>query len=125
MVDYVTRADVDATLGAGWEGAGDADRAVRQANAWLTAKLPGREFDTVPTPVIEAGAELAQMAANGTLYADSEGDVKRESVEADTVSVETEYADGSRAVQGAMLYVADLLRPWVNPYGSVTLMKRL
>ncbi|MCG7598879.1 hypothetical protein MHM84_03710 [Halomonas sp. McH1-25] len=125
MAQYITVTDVDTQLGSDWAEPAAKDRAVRQANAWLTAKLSGREFDTVPTPIIEAGAELAQMAANGTLYADSDGDVKRESVEADTVSVETEYQDGSRAVQGALLYVLDLLKPWLNPYGSVTLLKRL
>ncbi len=31
MTEYITTADVEAILGAGWEGDGDADRAVLEA----------------------------------------------------------------------------------------------
>ena len=124
MVDYVTKADVDATLGAGWEGAGDADRAVKQANAWLSAQLNSRTFTTVPTEVVEAGSELARMSAKGTLYADSDGDVKREMVKVGEVEVSTEYQDRSRATNGTLKYVRALLKPWIAPLG-VTLLKRI
>lgn len=124
MIDYVAVSDVDTVLGSGWQGSGNADRAVRQANAWLAAELNGREFETVPPAVIEAGAELARMSAEGALFADSEGNVKREMVKADTVEVETEFMDGSRPVQGAMSYVRTLLKPYLMPLG-VTLLKRL
>ncbi|SEN64982.1 DnaT-like ssDNA-binding protein [Halomonas caseinilytica] len=126
MPTYVTKADVDAELGAGWEGTADPERAVRQANVWLSTHLSGREFDTVPAEVVQAGAELARLSAEGTLYADSEGDVKREMVKADTVEVETEFMDGSRPTVGALSYVRDLLRPWLSPFGgSVSMLKRL
>ncbi|WP_129141529.1 DnaT-like ssDNA-binding protein [Modicisalibacter coralii] len=124
MVDYVTKADVDTTLGSGWEGSGDADRAVKQANAWLSAELNSRTFETVPTEVVEAGSELARMSAEGTLYADSDGDVKSESVKAGEVEVSTEYQDRSRATNGTLQYVKALLKPWLMPLG-VTLLKRL
>lgn len=124
MVDYVTKANVDTALGTGWQGSGDADRAVKQANAWLSAELNGRDFDTVPPAVIEAGAELARMSAEGALFADSEGLVKSESVVADTVEVSTTYQDGSRPVQGAMSYVRTLLKPYLMPLG-VTMLKRI
>ena len=126
MITYITKAEVDAELGAGWEGDADAERAVRQANVWLSTKLGGHEFEAVPDEVIQAGAELAKMAAEGTLYADSEGNVKREMVKADTVEVETEYMDGSRPTSGNLSYIEDLLAPWMSPFGgSVSLMRRL
>ena len=123
-MDYITAQDVTDTLGAGWADGGDEARAVRQANAWLSAELNGRAFETVPAPVIEAGAELARMSAEDALFADSEGLVKSESVTADTVSVETTFQDGSRPVQGAMTYVRTLLKPYLMPLG-VTMLKRV
>lgn len=126
MVEYVTKADADAELGTGWEGTSDPARAIRQSNVWLSTHLSGREFDTVPTEVVQAGAELAKLAAEGTLYADSEGDVRRESVSAGSVSVETEYTDSSRATVGALEYVKALIKPWLSPFGgSVTMLRRL
>lgn len=121
---YVTVADVDAELAAGWEGSGDKDAAVKMANDWLTAK--GIPADVDDERIVRAGAYLAKMAAGGTLYADSDGAVKSERVKADTVEVETSFQDGARAVAGDMLYIRDLLRPYLNPYGSsVRILSRL
>lgn len=123
---YVTQSDVDTILGAGWEGSGDPVLAVQQANDWLLARsIPLPDNTTQPDRIKRAGAYLAKMAAAGTLYADTRGDVKRKRVKADAVEVDTEYADGSRAVLGDMAYVTDLLRPWLNPFGtSVRMLKR-
>lgn len=121
---YVTVADVDAELAAGWEGSGDKAASVKMANMWLTSRsIPSGVEDE---RITLAGAYLAKMAAAGTLYADSEGAVKSERVKADTVEVDTTYQDGSKAIIGDMAYVKDLLRPWLNPYGSsVRILSRL
>lgn len=120
---YITEQDVTDVLGAGWFGDGDPALAVQQANDWLQSRnIP---HDTDDERITRAGAYLAKMAASSTLYADSMGDVKRKRVKADTVESETEYADGSRAIAGDMAYVSDLLRPYLKPYGSVQLLKRL
>lgn len=124
MAIYITVTDVDDTLDTDWAQQAAKPLAVQQANDWLTAK--GIPADTGDERVTRAGAYLAKMAAAGTLYADTRGDVKRKRVKADSVESETEYADGSRAVLGDMAYVTDLLKPWLNPFGaSVRMLKRL
>lgn len=120
---YVTVADVDAELAAGWEGSGDKAAAVKMANMWLTSRsIPSGVEDE---RIALAGAYLAKMAAGGTLYADTRGDIKRKRVKAGSVESETEFQDGTKAVAGELKYVEDLLRPWLNPFGSVRILKRL
>ena len=121
---YITVEQVDSLLGSEWADASAKPLAVQQANDWLTAK--GIPVDVDDERITRAGAYLSKMAAAGTLYADTRGDVKRKRVKADSVESETEYADGSRVVLGDMAYVTDLLKPWLNPFGaSVCMLKRL
>ncbi|WP_404463084.1 hypothetical protein LG331_09910 [Vreelandella aquamarina] len=121
---YITAEQVDSLLGSDWADASAKPLAVQQANDWLTAK--GIPADVDDDRITRAGAYLAKMAAIGTLYADTRGDVKRKRVKADSVESETEYADGARAVLGDMAYVTDLLKPWLNPFGSrVRMLSRL
>lgn len=121
---FVTVAQVDEILGSDWAEAAAKPLAVQMANDWLRSK--GIPADVDDERIVRAGAYLAKMAAAGTLYADSRGDVKRKRVKADTVESETEYMDGSRAVAGDMSYVSDLLKPWLNPFGSrVRILARL
>ncbi len=111
MIDYITVAIVDDLLGAGWQGDGDADQAVLEANVWLTARnLPD---SPVPSAVERAGALLAREAANDRLYADRQPNLKRKMVDADGVRSEREYMDGSTASGGTMRLILDLLRPWL------------
>ena len=123
MTDYITVADVDAELPAGWEGDGDKAEAVMQANAWLTARgvLAG---DPVESGIVKAGSLLAREAANGRLYADTSGDVKRKRVKADTVESETEYQDGSRSRSGVIALVMDMLQPYLPTVGGSTFAVR-
>lgn len=121
---YVTATQVDEILGSDWAEEAVKPLAVQQANDWMTAK--GIPADVDDERIVRAGAYLAKMAAGGTLYADSGGDLKRERVKAEGVEVEEEYQDGARAVAGDMLYIRDLLRPWLNPFGSsVRILSRL
>ncbi|MGE6580395.1 hypothetical protein ACQKD0_05090 [Vreelandella aquamarina] len=121
---YVTATQVDEILGSDWAEEAAKPLAVQMSNDWLTAK--GILTDVDDERITRAGAYLSKMAAAGTLYADSDGDVKSERVKADTVEVETSFQDGSRAVAGDMLYIRDLLRPWLNPFGSsVRILSRL
>lgn len=124
---YVTQSDVDTILGAGWEGSGDPVLAVQQANDWLLARsIPLPDDATQPDRIKRAGAYLSKMAAAGTLYADTQGAVKSETVKADTVTISTEFQDNSKSVIGDMAYVKDLLRTYLNPYGSsVRILSRL
>lgn len=117
MTDYITVADVDAELAAGWEGEGDKDEAVMQANAWLTARgvIAG---DPVESDIVKAGSLLAKEAANGRLYADTKGEVKRKRVKAETVESDTEYQDGSRGRSGVITLVMDLLQPYLPTGGG-------
>lgn len=119
MTDYITVADVDQILGASWADEADKAAAVLQANAWMTARsvVAG---DPVEDAIKTAGAYLAQEAAAGNLYADTQGDIKRTRVKADTVESETEYQDGARARSGNLSFVFDLLRPYFPVGGGST-----
>lgn len=123
MTEYVTSADVESVLGSGWEGTGDATRALLEANAWLTSRGV-QASDPVEQDIITAGAYLAQSAAQGELYADRAGAVKREAVSAGSVSTETEYQDGATASTGIMRLVLDLLRPYLPAGGGSTFAVR-
>lgn len=124
MTQYIEIEDVNLVLGDAWADEAAKPMAVAQSNDWLTARNIPADVDD--DRIVRAGAYLAKMAAGGTLYADSEGAVKSEMVKADTVSVSTEYQDGAKAVLGDLKYVTDLLKPWLNPYGSsVRILSRL
>lgn len=124
MIEYVTEADVDAALGAGWEGSGDKALAVLQANSYLNT-LTFKAWEAQPDAVTRAGAELAKEAAAGRLYAGTEGDLKRKRVKAETVESEKEYADGSVARSGALQFVDALLAPWIVKRSATTILTRL
>ena len=124
MTQYITVDDVDLVLGDAWADETAKPMAVAQSNDWLTAR--NMPVDVDDERIVRAGAYLAKMAAAGTLYASTKGDIKRKAVEADGVKSETEYADGSKAVVGDMLYVKDLLSSYLTPFGSgVRILKRL
>lgn len=124
MIEYITVADVEAALPAGWEGSGDKETAVLQANTYLNT-LRFKAWDTQPDAITQAGAQLAKEAAAGNLYADSDGVMKREKVKADTVEYEGELADGSAPRSGALQFVDALLAPYIIRRGSVELLRRL
>lgn len=115
MAQYISVTDVNETLGDGWAEPAAKPLAVQMANTWLAARSIPEQVppDEQPTIVL-AGAYLAKMAAEGTLYADSEGVVASESVKADTVSVSTTYANGSRPVLADQAFVNDLLSKWLS-----------
>lgn len=124
MIEYVTEADVDAALGAGWEGSGDKALAVLQANSYLNT-LTFKAWEIQPDAVTRAGAELAKEAAAGRLYADTQGDIKRKMVDADGVKSEKEFREGSVARSGALQFVDALLAPWIVKRSATTILTRL
>ena len=113
-MNYVTIESVTTQLGPNWQGDGDANLAVTQANAWLRAK-PLRQSELIPEDVLLAGAYAAQLAAKGELYKDrADGVVKSERVKADTVEVQTEYVAGmEQGKSSTMLFIDDLLSPYL------------
>ncbi len=152
-MDYVTVASVTAALGTGWNGTFDANRAVMMANAWLNSKfLPTYDDPTVvqtlpvcdptlscwsqppcyypnpiPQPILQAGAEIAQVAAQGLLYyARTEGLVSQKTVRADTVSVQKSYAQNTAKSQDAFpisageLFALQLIKPYGGPGINMT-----
>lgn len=122
MTDYITVAEVDALLGAGWAGTGDPARAVLMANAWLSAR-PLPAFSAVPAEVVQAGAELAREAAAGKLYATRETGLLSKSVEASGVSSSKTFAVGARVVsEGEQLALA-LLAPWLGSGNQIRLVR--
>lgn len=119
MTEYITVADVDALLPAGWEGDGDKTRAVLEANAWLSARGV-MASDPVEDDIKQAGAYLAQDAAAGNLYGDRDPALKSKRVKADTVESEKQYQDGAAASSGTLRLVNDLLRPYLSGGGGST-----
>ena len=122
MADYITVADVDALLGAGWAGTGDEARAVLMANTWLTAK-PLPAFSAVPDAVIQAGAEIAREAANGALYAEAEKGVLSKSVGADGVTVSRSYSSTARKVTAGESFAMALLAPYLGSTHEIKLVR--
>lgn len=121
-MDYITVAQVDALLGAGWAGTGDPARAVLMANTWLSAK-PLPAFDEVPAAVVQAGAEIAREAATGALYGASETGVLSKSVEAGGVSSSKTYSSSARTVTAGEVFALALLAPLLGPAGQIKLVR--
>lgn len=121
-MDYITVAQVDALLGAGWAGTGDPARAVLMANTWLSAK-PLPAFDEVPAAVVQAGAEIAREAASGALYGASETGVLSKSVEAGGVSSSKTYSSSARTVTAGEVFALALLAPLLGPAGQIKLVR--
>lgn len=121
-MDYITVAQVDALLGAGWAGTGDPARAVLMANTWLSAK-PLPAFDEVPAAVVQAGAEIAREAAAGKLYTANETGVLSKSVEAGGVSSSKTYSSSARTVTAGEAFALALLTPLLGPAGQIKLVR--
>lgn len=113
MTDYITTAQVDALLGDAWTTADKKDRAVLMANVWLTERL-SVAFSTVPDKVVQAGAEIAQLAASGGLYGAQEREVTSTSVTAGPVQSSKTFKEGSKTQSAAEAFALALLRPWLG-----------
>jgi len=118
MATYITVADVDALLGSAWAPEEKKALAVMQANAYLTSlSLVGIDMDAMPEEVKQAGAQLAQAAAAGTLYQQhTEGALEAKTVKAGSVSTSRTYASLDRtnasAQPEAIQFALALLTPW-------------
>ncbi len=124
MTDFITVADVDGKLGAGWAGAGDAVLAVAMANAWLTAKIKRAVPEVVPDAIKSAGAQMAKLAAAGKLYKDTDREVQSKTVSAQSgTSVSKTYAAGSADRSTAENFALDLIAPWTRRQGTVMLKR--
>ncbi|WP_409292287.1 MULTISPECIES: protein singed [Pseudomonas] len=123
MATYITVADVDGILGAGWAAGDLKQEAVFEANAYLTAlNLVGIDMDDIPNDVKEAGARLAKCASQGKLYQQqTEGSLEAKTVKAGSVSTSKTFGsiDKTRTIaQPACVQLAlALLTPWrSNPF---------
>lgn len=125
MTDFITVADVDASLGPGWAGAGDPVLAVTMANAWLTAKIKRVVPDPVPTEIKTAGAQIAKEAAAGKLYPATQKEVQSKTVSAQSgTSVSKTYVAGSTDQSAGVNFALALLEPWIKRSG-VMMLKRI
>ncbi len=123
MATYITVADVDTILGAGWAPAEAKDEAVFEANAYMTSlNLVGIDMDDIPDDVKQAGARLAKCASQGKLYQQqTEGSLEAKTVKAGSVSTSKTFGSidkTSTAAQPACVQLAlALLTPWrSNPF---------
>lgn len=124
MTDYITVADVDASLGPGWAGAGDPVLAVTMANAWLTAKIKRALPDPVPDEIKTAGAQVAKEAAAGKLYTNTQKEVQSKTVSAQSgTSVSKTYVAGSTDQSAGVNFALALIDPWTRRTGVFMLKK--
>ncbi|WP_342649094.1 hypothetical protein [Pseudomonas sp. REB1044] len=124
MTDFITVADVDAKLGQGWAGAGDAVLAVAMANAWLTAKIKRQVPSPVPDAIVSAGAQVAKLAAAEKLYKDTDREVQSKSVSAQAgTSTSKTYVAGSVERSSGENFALDLIAPWTRRPGTVMLKR--
>jgi len=125
MPNYITVADVDALLGSGWAGTGDAAQAVTMANAWLNSKITRQVPDPVPDEIKLAGAQVAKEAAAGKLFGATQREVTSSKVSAQSGTfTEKTYAAGSVALTAGENYAMVLIRPWAKRQG-VSMLKRV
>lgn len=125
MTDFITVADVDAQLGPGWAGTGDAVLSVSMANAWLTAKIQRAVPDPLPTEIMAAGAQVAKEAAAGNLYKSTQKEVLSKTVSAQSgTSVSKTYATGSSDLSASENFALALLAPWIKRSG-VMMVRRI
>lgn len=117
-MQYITVADVDAALGAEWAADTAKARFVAMANAYLNARSL-RPVDplNIPAAIVEAGVELAAVAAAGELYQQKvEGEVTSKSVKAGSVATSKTYASvagTSGALPARLQYALALIEPWI------------
>jgi len=118
MATYITAAEVDELLGAGWAESDKKARAVMQANAYLTALNLQGITGATPDDVKQAGALLASAAAAGVLYRQQteSGVLTSKTVDADGVRVTKSYAS-SQSTSNTLLpadvqLALALLKPW-------------
>ena len=124
MATYITVADVDTLLGSGWAGAGDPVLSVMQANAWLTSKIKRPVPAEVPAEIKQAGAQVAKIAATGSLYKAVERETISETVSAGGgVSVSETYIQGSVALSSGESFAMALIYPWVNGTNSIPMVR--
>ncbi|QJQ11315.1 protein singed [Pseudomonas putida] len=123
MATYITVADVDSILGAGWAAAELKEEAVFEANAYLTSlNLVGIDMDDIPDDVKQAGARLAKCASQGKLYQQqTEGSLEAKTVKAGSVTTSKTFGSIDKtttAAQPACVQLAlALLAPWSsNPF---------
>lgn len=123
MATYITVADVDSILGAGWAPDADKEEAVFEANANLTSlNLIGIDMDDIPDDVKQAGARLSKCASQGKLYVQqTEGSLEAKTVKAGSVSTSKTFGSidkTSTVAQPACVQLAlALLTPWrSNPF---------
>ena len=121
MTDFITIAQVDALLGSDWTTEDKKARAVLMANTWLAERLTAT-FSEVPDAVVQAGAEIAQLAASGGLYGAQEREVVSTSVTAGPVQSSKTFREGSKALSAAESFALALIKPWSNK-GQVKLVR--
>jgi hypothetical protein len=120
MATYITVADVDTILGTDWTTPEKKDRAVMQANAYLTSlNLSGVDMDAIPDEVKQAGAELAKCADDGVLYQQqSSGSLEAKTVKAGSVTTSKTFgaidSSSTKAQAEGIQFALALLNPWLR-----------
>lgn len=125
MREYVTIADVDSLLGMEWTDEDKKAEAVLKANLWLNERIDVDE-DPVPSAIKLAGAQMAKLAAAGSLYGAQERETTSEEVSATSGTyVKESYSAGSKFVSASENFALALIRPWMNSIANVFMLKRI
>ena len=124
-MDYLTLADADVLLGAGWAIApGAEERAVMMANAWLSERIRREVGLPVPQAILNAGAEIAREAADGKVFAAAPREVTSATVSAGGgVSSSKTFAAGSAERSPGEVLALSLIAPWTRRPGTIRLVR--
>lgn len=119
---FVTIDDVDSILGSNWTTPEKKAGAVNQANVWLSTKSFCSGIDPIVQELKQAGANLAQLSANGLLFVTrTDGVVTEKTVSAQSgTSVSKKYATGQETGKTAeMQFIDALIAPFLCQGGAV------
>lgn len=120
MRTFITIAQVDALLGAGWAEDSKKSRSVLSANAWMNGLNLRINGDAIPENVVLAGAYAAQSAANGGLFQQKtdSGLLTSRSVEVDGAKVSKSYSTRSTSSTSLLDSDLQLALALLRPYGA-------
>ena len=93
-MSFITVAEAESILGAGFAPDGDKARLIQLANVWMKNEV-GAVPDPVDSLLKDAACEIIKGIQAGAIYSGISRQTTSESVKADTVQVTESFAEGS------------------------------
>lgn len=119
----ITQQDLDEALGVEWAPVEAKASAVVAINAWIRKETHDSIPDGKNQDVIDAASAICGMAANGTLFKDTDREITSKSVGAKGVTSAKSYAEGSVARTAEENVALAILSKWTGGAKAVFLKK--